>query len=238
MPEELDRGNGATGCAHLSLLYRFSAVAALLMVALTAFDIVVYITSPPPGTVAGHIHLFQTNPLAALVALDLPLVVIQALEIPLTLALYFALRRYSPALIALSVGLSFVAIVAFIVTRPALEMMQLSQQFASAATEAQKAAALAAGQALMAAFRGTAFHTSYLLGTAAGIVVSAVMLHSPEFGKVTAWVGLVAAISGLGLYVPLVGWPLAVLSALVLQVWNVLIARTLWRLGRCRVPAS
>ena len=62
--------------------------------------------------------------------------------------------------------------------------------------------------------------------------VKLVMLRSPNFGRVTASAGILAAILNWGLYVPRIGIFLSVLSVAPLAIWNVLIARRLFRLGR------
>jgi hypothetical protein len=58
------------------------------------------------------------------------------------------------------------------------------------------------------------------------------MLRSQIFGRVTACVGILAAILNWGLYVPGFGILLSVLSIVPLAIWNVPIASGLFRLGR------
>lgn len=70
-------------------------------------------------------------------------------------------------------------------------MWSLIRDYAAAATDAERALVAAAGEATIARYTGTAFHTSYLLGSLAGILVSWPMLREPAFGRV-AWFILVA----------------------------------------------
>jgi hypothetical protein len=58
------------------------------------------------------------------------------------------------------------------------------------------------------------------------------MLRSHIFGRVTAFMGIVTAILNWGLYVPVIGLLLSVLSIVPLAIWNVLVARRLFQLGR------
>jgi hypothetical protein len=55
---------------------------------------------------------------------------------------------------AVYVGLSLVGIMAFIVARPAFEMLSLSDGYAAATSDAQRSAYLAAGEATLAVFPG------------------------------------------------------------------------------------
>jgi len=134
---------------------------------------------------------------------------------------------------ALALALGLVEAVALIVARPAFEMLYLSNQYAAATTDAQRAMFLAAGEAMWATFNGTAFHVSYNIFSIYLLIVPVVMLQSNIFGRVTAYMGLLAAILNWGLHVPETGILLSILSVvLFLANWNILIARRLFQLGR------
>jgi hypothetical protein len=102
----------------------------------------------------------------------------------------------------LATVLGIVEAVAFIIARPALEMFFLSEGYAAATTDAKRAMLLAAGQAILATFHGTAFHVGINLFSVYYLIVPIVMLQSNIFGRVTAYTGIVAAILNWGLYVP------------------------------------
>ena len=91
--------------------------------------------------------------------------------------------------------------VAFIVARPALEMLYLCNHFAAATTDAQRTMILAAGEAMLATFHGTAFNVGTNLFSIHYLMVSIVMLQSNIFGRVTTYTGVVAAILKWGLCV-------------------------------------
>ncbi|MEV0135961.1 hypothetical protein AB0H83_46915 [Dactylosporangium sp. NPDC050688] len=101
----------------------------------------------------------------------------------------------------------------------------------AAATDADRAAIVAAGTAALAAWQGTAFHVAYLLGSVAGILLGVMMLRGAVFGRLTAWLAITANTVGLGLYIPRVGVYVAVASVLFLEIWYGLVAWHLWRLG-------
>src|SRR5579859_3494684 len=76
-------------------LYVMAAIAALLTVIFIPIAIVVFISWPPPATVIDWFNLFQNNKLVALIDFDLLIVLSNVISIPITLALYVALRRVS-----------------------------------------------------------------------------------------------------------------------------------------------
>ena len=65
----------------------------------------------------------------------------------------------------MATGLWLLAIAMFIAANPAVEMLALSDQFAAAPAEAQRSAAVAAGQALLVGWEGTAGPCSEWSGT-------------------------------------------------------------------------
>jgi Domain of unknown function (DUF4386) len=215
------------------LLYRAGGVAALITAVLIPLQIIVFIAWPPPleGSVTDWFRLFQDNWLLGLLSLDLLLLVDYILLVPIVLALYVALRQISASLMAVATALYFVAIAAYFASNTAFEMLSLSDQYAAATTDTQRAMYLAAGQAMLATFEGTAFQVSYVLASVAGIMIGAVMLRSKIFGRVAAYALILEDVIGLGLYVPTIGIFLSVISVPVLWIWYVLIARRLIQLG-------
>jgi hypothetical protein len=159
------------------------------------------------------------------------MIVYTVISIPVTLSLYHALRQADSASMAIYVALSLVGVVCFIAARPAFEMLWLSDQYSAAITDVQRSSLLAAGEATLAAFHGTAFHTSYLLGSISGLIVSLVMLRSQVFSKVTAYVRIGSSIFDFGLYLPTIGIYVSIFSVMFLFLWNIMIARRLFQLA-------
>jgi hypothetical protein len=213
-------------------LYRIGAVAAVIMVVYIPIPIVLFIASPPPQTVLGLFALFQSNKLLGLLGMDLLYLLANVLAIPLWLAFYVALRRASESVMLIATAFGLIATVALFAARPAFEMLALSNQYAVATTEAQRAALLAAGEAMLAIFHGTAFQLHYVLGSISLLMIAVVMLRSDVFNKATAYVGIVASVTGLGLYVPMIGVAISILSVVGLWVWYILIARRFFQLSR------
>src|SRR5205085_7345056 len=115
------------------------------------------------------------------------------------------------SVMAIATVLGFVGIAMYIASNPAVAILSLSDHYA-ATTDAQRAIFLAAGQAMLATWQGTAFQTAYILGSVAGVAIGMVMLRSHIFGKVAAYMGILANAVGLGLYLPMIGVYIAVFS--------------------------
>ena len=210
------------------------AAAALVAALLIPIQIVVFLVWPPPlhGTVVDWFALLHNHRLPGLVDLDLLLVADNALLIPILLALYVVLRRAHESVTAIAVALGFVGILMYVASNPAFQMAALSERYAAASTDDQRATAKAAGEAMLAMWQGTAFQIAYLLGSLAGILIGVVMLRSGVFSNATGWLAVLSNSVGLGLYVPTIGVYIAVFSVLFLEIWYLLVARRLYQLGR------
>jgi hypothetical protein len=213
-------------------LYKIGGWAALTMVLIYPLQLVVFSIAPPAETAIGWFTLFQANKLMGLLSFELLFIFYGALSIPVAIALYIALRRTDPSLTAIYLALGLVGTTALFTARPAFEMLSLSNQYATATTEAQRSLYLAAGETLRAVFNGTAFQVSYFLGSITGLIISIVMLRSNIFSKATAYVRIASSVLDFGILVPVIGIFISIFSVLFLLIWNVLIARRLLQLGR------
>jgi len=213
-------------------LYRLGGAAALLIVVFIPLQVIIFMTWPPPTTALEYFTLFQSNPFVALLDLDLMLIIDQIAGIVILLAFYVALRRTNEAAMIVALALGLVATAAYFASNTAINMLNLSSQYAAAATEAQRAMYLAAGESMLAIYNGTAFHLSYILGSVVLIIIPAVMLRSGLFSKRTAYLGLLANIIALGLYVPVVGLYISIFSVLFLEIFYILVARRFFQMGR------
>ena len=215
-------------------LFRIAGAAALTAAALTPVAIAVFAIWPPPydGTAEDWFSVFQDSRLLGLMSLDLPFVVINILMIPIMIALYVCLRRFSPSFMALAVAMFLVGVAAFFASNPSVEMLSLSNRYAEAATEVDRSALLGAGEAMLTTFQGTAFHINYILAQTAGIIIGAVMLRTTIFSRRIGYLMIGGNALGFGLYVPAVGLALSAFSGVILWVWFILIARRFFQLAR------
>jgi hypothetical protein len=213
-------------------LYRITGYAVLIMLTIIPIQLIVFSVSPPPGDALGWFALFQDSKLMGLLSFELLFIVYGVLSIPVILALYITLRRTHPTLTLLYLGLSIVGTAALLMARPAFEMLHLSDQYALATTEAQRVILLAAGEAMLSVFHGTTYLVSYVLASITGFIISIVMLKTNIFNKATAYIRIVSSVLDFGLFIPAIGIFLSAISAMLLLVWNILISRRFFQLGR------
>ncbi len=216
-------------------LYFIGGVAALLQIVIIVIQAPIFILYPQPTTVIGHFTQFQSNTLLGLLDLDLTLIVAEAFAILILLALYAALRQASPSLMAIALILGLFGIVLFFAVNPTLSMLYLSDQYAAAATAAQKAIFLTAGETLLANYSGTAFGLFFIMDGIAYLLIAAVMWRSGIFGKATAVTGMVMGAMMLIPPLPPIGAIGLILSYIVIvpsAIWDILIVRRLFQLAR------
>lgn len=234
--ERPQTANGAvTPTTRPHLLLTLGAIAALGEIALIIIQAPVFVLWPQPTSVLGHFQQFQKNALLGLVDLDLLLVVGVVLSVLVVLGLYFALRRVSPewTVLALICGLGGAAF--FLAVNPTFSMLYLSNQYAVAASDAQRSAFVAAGEALTANYNGTAFGLYFVLSGLADLIFAMVMLRHRLFNRWTAYIGIL--LGALLLVPPLPPFgpiPTTLSYAVVIPsaVWSLLVARGLFRMTR------
>jgi hypothetical protein len=213
-------------------IYRIGAVAAVAVLALVPVQAAVFIMWPPPTTVGGFFSMFQQNAILGLLALDLLLMASWILSALMFVALYAALRRTRESLVTVALIAELVGLAVYFASNTAFSMLTLSQQYAAAATDADRSLFLAAGQAMLALYTGTAFNVSYLLSGGAALLMAVAMLRSGVFGRTTAYIGITYAV--LQVVPPTAGdagMIVSLVSLAPMVVWIALIARRLFRLA-------
>jgi hypothetical protein len=218
--------------ARWSSLYRLGGIAALITAIFIPLQVVIFMAWPPPTTAQGYFAVFQSNPLIGLLNLDLLLIIDQVLGIVILVAFYIALRRTNATLMIVTLAMGLVAAAAYFASNTAVNLLTLSNQYAAATTEAQRAIYLAAGESMLATYTGTAFQLSYILGSLVGIIIPIVMLQSRVFSKSTAYMGLLANVIALGLYVPTICLYISIFSVLFLEIFYTLAARRFFQMSQ------
>ncbi len=221
-------------------LYRIGAVAALLQLAAV---LVIAVVTPTlglrPTTAEAYFTLWQQDRLAGLLRDDFTSLAIIALYLGTFPALYIALRRVSPVYTAMAALFTFVAVTTCFATHSGFSMIYLCDRYAVASTAAERAQLLAAGEAVIASnmWNSSGGFISGLLLQGAGVLISAIMLRSKKFGRVTGYAGLLG--NGFDLAQHLLHPFIPSLSALLLPiagpfylVWFPLLARDFFRLSR------
>jgi hypothetical protein len=206
------------------------------------------LASPPPGTVLEWFKVFDDSPITGLFYLGLGDVIIMVLWGPMTLAIYAALKHTYKTWLLIATTMVFVGIAVFLSTNTAFSMLSLSQEYAAAATEAEKSILLAAGQAMLAITRGTGqLYFGMQLVWLCGFIFSIITLRSDVFSKATAWVGmlgfglLVIGIIGGGHYTSTGSYTAIQAAIIAVQyvgggllslAWYILVGLRLWKLGQ------
>ncbi len=234
-------------------LYRISAVAAVVAALLFRRNMAeefllfrgmgILRTGPTalPATVIDWFTLLQKDRFIGLILLNLFDIVNYAMVGLIFLGLYAALRRVNRSYTILAGALGIIGCAVYFASNQAFAMLFLSDRYASAATDAERAMLLAAGEALLAiqntaATYGNGSYISYFLVTLAGLIFALVMLQSSVFGKAAAWIGILAHAFGLCYYITQAFAPALNIipipaSAPFLLIWYLLIAIKLLQLG-------
>ncbi len=236
---EQGRATSESEASDLRWLCRTGGVAAFVLVAYSLFTMVqLTVLGGPPATAAEAFRLLQSDRIVGLLRLDLPTIVAMPLYYFVFLGLYAALKRTDRAKAILSTALAFVGVTLLLATPTALSMMSLSQNYASATTEATRTQFLAAGEAVLATdiWHGTGAIMGGILLQSGAVLISVVMLRSSVFSRTTAYMGIV--MHGLdlarivfALLLPTSGVILMAIAGPLYPVWFFLVGRRLLRIA-------
>ncbi len=221
--------------------YIVGGLAALAIVAIVIIQAPIFILYPQPTTVLGHFTQIQNNKLLGLVDLDLMLILGEAFTVPVLIALFIALKKTNPSLMSIALGLGLSGIAFFIIVNPTFSFLYLSDQYAAATTDAQRAALLSAGEALWANYNGTAFGLFFILGGIADLMIAIVILQSSIFGKATAFTGMAMGAMMLVPPLPPFGMVALVLSYIVIvpsMIWNILLGIRFLQLAKANTASA
>lgn len=197
----------------------------------------------PPVAAGDWLALLQSDRLLGLAFLNVFDIANTLLLGLLLLALGAALWRSSRGWTGLALWLGSLGVAILCASNQAFSMLALSDRYAAATTDVQRAGFVAAGEALLAIGDSGAADLGLLLVTLAALIVAALMLRSGVFGRVTAWLGIVGNGLILGYFVTLIVAPSLTflphtLGAIPLVLWELLAARRLFQLARAAPGAA
>jgi hypothetical protein len=234
--------------AKWKTIYKAGAVAAIFTVLVAVAEIA--ITFLPGGgrettsarTVIDWFTLYQTSPFMGMRNLGLLNFFLVGLSILFNYALYAAHRRVERPLAGLALIISIIGMSVFYATNRAFAMLALSNQYAAATSDTQRALLLAAGQAMLAVGESHTPGTflAFFISEIAGILMSVVMLRGKIFSQASGIVGILAFGSLLifevcSSFIPAL-FQAAIIFALVggvlSMVWYILVARKLFQLAQ------
>jgi hypothetical protein len=227
-------------------IYKLGGLAALGTVLVGIAESVIQgfpVSNMPLETVTDWFALLQSNPFIGLRNLGLLNIFLNILSVPIYLALYAAHRKlHLQPYAALATIVSFLGVGVFFATNRAFPMLTLSQQYAAATNDAQRAALEAAGEAMLSvgASHSSGTFFAFFFAELAAIIISIVMLRGEVFGKVASYAGML----GFGILL-ILEFPTAfggglsdvtiiffMLAGLFSLAWSVLIAWKLFQLGK------
>lgn len=230
-------------------LYRIAGVAALLAGVLfrrnIAAEISVFTHSSPPGAVEDWFRLLQNNRLLGLAYLSIFDVANYLLLSLMFVALYAALRRINQGLMTAALALGLVGASISIAANAAFSMLSLSNQFAVATAEAERALLVAAGQSLLALSHfSTGGQVGLLLVAVASVTISILLLQGGVFGRTIPFFGALAGVLDIAYSLAVIFWPrvgIARLSVCFLpaaglfwMLWHIAVGWKLCRSGWSR----
>ena len=216
-------------------LYKIGGITVVILVLLIVLGGIAFVIwSYSPGS-ASTVEIFRTlqnDRLGGLMALDFLLFLSNFVGILLFLVLYVTMKQVneSYALIALVLGL--LATVLIVPARPMAELIALSDGYTAATNDLVKSQFLAAGEAMLAQFNGTAYIANTFLGGLSLLISSLLMLRSKLFSKATAYVGILTNLAVCLFFVPVVGTFFLFLCIPGYVLWNIQLGRRFFQLGR------
>lgn len=231
---------GAAAAFIAAVVFRRYCSAELSL--LDGFGLISIAAEGTPSGAADWFAVLESQPVIGLILLDLLDIVNYALIGLIYLALYGALRRVNEAAVTFALAAGLVGIAVYFASNQAFAMLALSRQHAAAASAAEQAVFVAAGEALLAMnhpgapYPGAGFALALFLVTIAGLVFAGLMWRTEAFGRAAAISGILAHVTMLGLFLALAVAPAWAalppsVSALFLLAWYLLIAWKLFRLG-------
>jgi hypothetical protein len=216
-------------------LYNIGGITTIILELLIVLGGVAFAIWPyTPGSVS-TVEIFttlQSDRFGGLMSLDFLLFLSNIVGILIFLALFISLKSVNEsfALIALVAGM--LAAVLIFPARPMAELITLSDSYATATTEIARSRYLAAGEALLAQFDGTAYLGNTFLGGLSLLISSLLMLRSKSFSKAVAYVGILTNLAVCLFFVPVVGTYLLFLCLPGYVIWYVQLGRSFLQLGR------
>jgi len=192
-----------------------------------------------PTTAAEYYQTLQNDGTGGFLRLDLATLFMIALFPLVAVALYAAFRHSRPAYALLAMVLILTGTLLALANESAFSMIRLSELHAAASSAAQKAQLLAAGEAVIAAnmWNSSAGFLAGIFMQGGFVFISFVMLRGREFGKGTAYTGILS--NGLdlihvfvALFAPALAAALLAIGGVFYLFWFALLGRDLVKLGR------
>ena len=226
--------------SSLKSLYVIGGVAAFLQLGcLLALFVIMTVLGPKPTSAEEYFTIQQSSRLASVLRGDFLLLILIGLYLCTFSALYVALKSVNPVYTTLAVLFTFIAVTITFASESSFSLFHLGDQFSTAATDAQRAHFIAAGEAVIASdmWHSSGAYMSGILLQGSGVIISTIMLKSKDFSKVTAYSGLLA--NGLDLlqhiihpFAPSTSVNISMIMGPFYLIWFPMLGWDLLRLGK------
>jgi hypothetical protein len=217
----------------LGIIYKVAFFSTIGMLVIIPLQIAVFAAFPLPRTVLDWFLLFKARPLIGFFHADFFILVNNVLMVPIYLAFYQSLKGNNKGFVQLALVLGLVGIAGYLSSNRSFELLALSKGFFAAANDEGRSMFLAAGQAMVVGWQGTAFDAYYVLNGITLVLVAIAMLTSREYGRATAVIGLIAGcLMALPSTAGTLGLVFSLLSLLPWYVFAIRFSMVFRRLGR------
>ena len=221
-------------------LCKVGGIASLLFLIYTMITMVILtVFGVQPNTAIGCFTMLQSNRVIGLLRMDLLTAICMALYFLIFLGIFIALKGSNSAYSIMAIICVFVGVTLFIATPSALSMMDLSDKYATATTEAEKSHLISAGEAILSAdmFHGTGAIIGRFLVQVGALIFSLKMVGGKIFNKFTSYVGIAA--HGLDLVhlmfmliIPATGDLLMAIAGTLYLLWFPMVGVRLIQIGK------
>lgn len=234
--------------SEIKSLYKLAGIASLLAMATNLLDVILgfgetdVIVNGSMSAVEWF-SFFQVNWFKGLYTLGILNIVYMVCMIPVYFAMLIAHRHKHLIRSGMAMVIFLLALAIYVSNSAAIPMLVLSDRYAAANTETQRALFAAAGESILS--RGEDFTPGSFLGSIfsgiAAITISFVMLGGGIFGKANSWVGIVgftflSLFTVLATFVPslyfVAFYFFGMIGGLLALTWFVLVALRFFKLGR------
>lgn len=221
-------------------LCRIGGIAAFISLVCSLMTIIVGMTFGwEPTTAKEYFTVLQDNRIAGILRMDFPSVINLIQYYFIFLGLYAAFRRTNIAYGTLAAALAFVGVTLWLATHSGFSLINLSDQYATAASDIERSELLAAGKAVIASdmWHSTGARMGGILLQSGAVLISVIMLRTKIFSKVTGYVGVLTHGLDLthiivGLFIPGLGDLLMAIAGPLYLIWFPLVGLRLLQLGR------
>ena len=195
-----------------------SSSAILQLAAILGYSVALAVLGPTPTSAAEYFAIYQESPLEMILRGDFLLLILIGLYLGTFPSLYISLRRLSPVYTALATLFTIITVALAFAGEATFSLLYLAEQYAASTSEMLQAQFLTAGEAVIASgmWHSTAAYMSGILLQGSGVMISLIMLRSPDFHKVTAYAGLIG--NGLDLIQHVIHPFAPEVSAILMQV--------------------